>query len=178
MFDVVVPMIVGAVIGYVTNWLAIKMLFWPREEKLVFGFRLPFTPGLFVRRRQQFSSSIGNLVESKFSNAEDLYSMVQRAEDQGLINKFLGNMGPIFRFAFHTYMRKVDPEDFKSDCRKVAVTMRRARVVSQTVKQKIDDMSVDDIENLVMSVVQRELRGINWVGAFLGCLIGAVQGLL
>jgi uncharacterized membrane protein YheB (UPF0754 family) len=85
MIAVAAPLILGALIGYVTNWLAIKMLFWPREEKVLFGRKIPFTPGLFVRRRHDFSASVSKLVEKKFSNAEDLYAMVQRAEDQGLM---------------------------------------------------------------------------------------------
>lgn len=175
MLDVAAPIIVGATIGYVTNWLAVKMLFWPREEKVVFGMKIPFTPGLFVRRRQDFSESIGALVESRFSNADDLYAMVQRAEDQGLVTKFLDSMGPLFRFAFLAYVRRVGPEDFKADCRRVAVTMRRARLVSTAVQQKLDDMDVAEIEELVMSVVRKELRGITWAGAVLGAAIGAVQ---
>ena len=42
----IIGALIGAVIGYITNWLAIKMLFRPREAKYIFGMKLPFTPGL------------------------------------------------------------------------------------------------------------------------------------
>ena len=41
--------LVGAVIGYITNWLAIKMLFKPHNEKRVFGIRIPFTQGIIPK---------------------------------------------------------------------------------------------------------------------------------
>ena len=41
---IIIPVFVGAIIGYITNWLAIKMLFRPHGEKKIFGIKLPFTP--------------------------------------------------------------------------------------------------------------------------------------
>lgn len=178
MVDVVVPVFAGAVIGYVTNWLAIKMLFWPREEKRILGIKVPLTPGLFVRRRITFSASIADLVESRFSNADDLYAVVQRAEHQGLIDQFLASMNPLLRIAFVGYMKRTSPEEFKSDCEKFAASMRRAKLVSKTIRQKIDEMPTMEIESMVLGVVQREFRAITWVGALLGAAIGAVQMFL
>ena len=175
MIAVAAPLILGAMIGYVTNWLAIKMLFWPREEKVLFGRKIPFTPGLFVSRRKSFSESVSKLVEKKFTSAEDLYAMVQSAEDQGVLQDFLNSMGPVFKIAFVMYMNKTSSEDFKRDCRKFAVSLRRGRIVRNTVKNKIDEMSIMDVEEMVIGVVRRELRAITWLGAVLGTIIGGLQ---
>ncbi|HHW30576.1 MAG TPA: DUF445 family protein [Clostridiaceae bacterium] len=56
------PIIVGAVIGYITNWLAIKMLFRPHKEVRIFGIRLPFTPGLIPKEKDRIAKSIGDAV--------------------------------------------------------------------------------------------------------------------
>ncbi len=56
------PPLLGAVIGYVTNAIAIKMLFRPLREVRVFGVRLPFTPGIIPRRRAELADSIGRMV--------------------------------------------------------------------------------------------------------------------
>ena len=42
--------IIGGVIGYCTNWLAIKMLFRPYNEIKIRGRVLPFTPGIIPKR--------------------------------------------------------------------------------------------------------------------------------
>ncbi len=47
----IIGALIGAVIGYITNWLAIKMLFRPREAKYIFGMKLPFTPGLIPKEK-------------------------------------------------------------------------------------------------------------------------------
>ncbi|MFW6049396.1 MAG: DUF445 domain-containing protein, partial [Candidatus Bipolaricaulota bacterium] len=58
LYWVLVP-VVASVIGYSTNWIAIKMLFRPLQEKRVFGFRVPFTPGLVPRRKNEIAENIG-----------------------------------------------------------------------------------------------------------------------
>ena len=50
-----IPPLAGAVIGYVTNAVAIKMLFRPLTEIRVFGIRLPFTPGILPRHRHKLA---------------------------------------------------------------------------------------------------------------------------
>jgi uncharacterized membrane protein YheB (UPF0754 family) len=53
----------GAVIGYVTNAIAVKMLFRPLKEIRVAGLKLPFTPGILPRHRRRLADSIGVMVE-------------------------------------------------------------------------------------------------------------------
>ena len=64
-----IPSLVGSVIGYITNWLAIKMLFRPYEEKRILGFKVPFTPGLIPKEKERIarsvSEAIGNHLLSK-----------------------------------------------------------------------------------------------------------------
>lgn len=64
----IIPL-VGAVIGYSTNLLAITMLFRPHKEKRIFGLRLPFTPGLIPKQRWQLAQKIGEtLAENVFTS--------------------------------------------------------------------------------------------------------------
>lgn len=57
-----IPALVGAFIGYITNWLAIKMLFRPHHEKRIFGIKLPFTPGLIPKEKDRIAKSVGKLL--------------------------------------------------------------------------------------------------------------------
>lgn len=58
----IIPILVGATIGYITNWLAIKMLFRPHYEKRLLGFHIPFTPGLIPKERYRIAKSVGETV--------------------------------------------------------------------------------------------------------------------
>nr|WP_272876685.1 DUF445 family protein [Clostridium sp. Cult1] len=56
------PILVGGTIGYITNWIAIKMLFRPHYEKKIFNMHVPFTPGLIPKERDRIAKSIGEAV--------------------------------------------------------------------------------------------------------------------
>jgi uncharacterized membrane protein YheB (UPF0754 family) len=58
----VAPPLLGAVIGYVTNDIAIRMLFRPLTEKRLFGLRIPFTPGIIPKQRYELAESIARMV--------------------------------------------------------------------------------------------------------------------
>ena len=54
--------LVGAIIGYITNWLAIKMLFRPHKETRIFNFKVPFTPGLIPKEKARIAKNVGESV--------------------------------------------------------------------------------------------------------------------
>src|SRR6056297_2410332 len=58
----ILPPIVGAIIGYITNDIAIKMLFRPLKAKHIGPLKLPFTPGIIPRQRDKLAESIGLMV--------------------------------------------------------------------------------------------------------------------
>lgn len=70
MWKYIATPIIGAVIGYVTNWIAVKMLFRPRKEVRVFGKRLPFTPGVIPRGQGRLARAVGNVVETQLLTPE------------------------------------------------------------------------------------------------------------
>lgn len=64
--------LVGAAIGYVTNWIAVKMLFRPRKEVRLWGKRLPFTPGVIPRGQKRLARAVGRAVEEQLLTQEAL----------------------------------------------------------------------------------------------------------
>ena len=74
------PPVVGAVIGFITNVVAIKMLFRPLKEIRIFGIRLPFTPGILPRQRSRLAQSIGAMVERELLTAEIVRQRLRRED--------------------------------------------------------------------------------------------------
>ncbi|MCL1994445.1 MAG: DUF445 family protein [Spirochaetes bacterium] len=72
--------VIGAIIGYSTNVVAVKMLFRPLKEVRIFGIRLPFTPGILPRQRRHLAESIGAMVERELFTAEILRQRLDREE--------------------------------------------------------------------------------------------------
>jgi len=85
-----VPPFVGAVIGYVTNLVAIKMLFRPLKEVRIFGIRLPFTPGILPRERGKLAQNIGEMVERELITPGVLRERLARTEVRNNIGNALG----------------------------------------------------------------------------------------
>lgn len=62
----------GGVIGYFTNWLAIKMMFRPHQPKYLFGMKMPFTPGLIPKERGRIAEAVGSSISENLMNKEVL----------------------------------------------------------------------------------------------------------
>lgn len=75
---ILISVIVGAIIGLFTNWLAIVMLFRPHREVRLFGMRLPFTPGLIPSRQADIADKLGEVVENDLLTPEGLARSLKR----------------------------------------------------------------------------------------------------
>ena len=64
--------VVGGVIGYCTNYLAVKMLFLPRHELKLFGHRLPFTPGVIPKGKPRLAHAVGQIISTMLLTQNDL----------------------------------------------------------------------------------------------------------
>jgi uncharacterized membrane protein YheB (UPF0754 family) len=64
--------LIGGIIGFITNCVAIKMLFRPLKPLYIGRFKLPFTPGVVPRRKDELAHILGNAVVAEFFNADDL----------------------------------------------------------------------------------------------------------
>ncbi len=64
--------LIGAVIGYFTNYLAVKMLFFPKKEIRIWGHRLPMTPGAIPKGKPRLARAIGEVVGNTLLTREDI----------------------------------------------------------------------------------------------------------
>ena len=83
--------LVGGVIGYITNDIAIRMLFRPHQPKYVFGVHVPFTPGLIPKERARIAASVGDTISKNLMNHEVLERTLLSTEMMGKIEQALDN---------------------------------------------------------------------------------------
>ncbi|NLK43898.1 MAG: DUF445 family protein [Tissierellia bacterium] len=84
---ILIPVVVGAIIGYFTNWLAIKMLFRPHYQKKFMGVKIPFTPGLIPKERKRIAESIGQAVGKYLLDSD---TIIKSLSNQGVDKKIKG----------------------------------------------------------------------------------------
>ena len=69
--------------------LAIRMLFRPYEAKYMFGRRLPFTPGVIPRRREEASVKMGEIVTRHLLTPDAFIEKIKSRETQNFIMLFI-----------------------------------------------------------------------------------------
>lgn len=88
----VLPPVLGALIGYVTNSIAIKMLFRPLREMRVVGLRVPFTPGIIPKQRHELARSIGRMVSNQLLTEDVLRAQLQSERFQDGLRKTVSQL--------------------------------------------------------------------------------------
>jgi uncharacterized membrane protein YheB (UPF0754 family) len=79
---ILISVIIAALIGGITNYLAIKMLFHPRKPIRVRGWKLPFTPGLIPKRKEEIARALGLVVGEYLVTSAGLRQVLDNAEFQ------------------------------------------------------------------------------------------------
>lgn len=79
-------MIIGALIGGITNVIAIRMLFHPFKPYYIFKMRIPFTPGLIPKRRGEIAEKIGQVIEDHLITEEMIRQKLNQPQSQEAIH--------------------------------------------------------------------------------------------
>jgi len=85
----IIPITVGAVIGYITNWFAIKMLFRPHYEKKFLGIHVPFTPGLIPKEKGRIAKSVGDTVGAYLLSPEIIMKSISNDENNDKVRTWV-----------------------------------------------------------------------------------------
>ena len=90
----ILPPLVGAVIGYFTNMIAVKMLFFPHEAKYIFGHRIPLTPGAIPKGKARLARSAGIIVQNELFTREDISGKLLTEEvEKPIIDRVMSILG-------------------------------------------------------------------------------------
>lgn len=181
--------VIGALIGYITNVFAIKMLFWPQQP-----FRLAFfeLQGLLPKRQREIASSIGELIEERLLSLDDLFDSVDTPE---LRRRILTEVVQALKVRLRKTLLRITPDRLyrliEDSLEKIvrqeadriihtAIKSGRESVtaqlsVQQMVEDKINAFDLNELERMIRHVSSTELRFIEILGGVLGFLLGLIQ---
>ena len=108
------PPLVGGVIGYVTNDIAIRMLFRPHTAKHIMGWRVPFTPGIIPKEKGRIAEAVGTAISDNLMSQEVLEKYLLsdhmldrlRTSIEDFIAKQKGNSETVAQFLEHYLSRE------------------------------------------------------------------------
>jgi uncharacterized membrane protein YheB (UPF0754 family) len=187
--------LISAFIGYFTNWVAIKMLFHPREPVKILGLTFQ---GIFPKRQDQFAERLGKLVSEEFlsfgdierkiadpTNLEKILPMVDQHIDAFLHNKLSEKFPMLSMFIGEktiNTMKKAFMEEleelFPVLMQQYVNTLQKELDLQHIVEEKVKQFSSDKLENVLYQVMSKELAFVEILGGVLGFLIGCVQVLI
>ena len=184
--------IISAFIGWITNWVAIKMLFHPRTPKRILGITFH---GTFPKRQQKIAEKLGKLVseeflsfddiEAKISNPENLKQIMPTIEthiDDFLRNKLKDEMPVISMFIgdktignLKTMFMKEIETLLPIVMKQYAANLKTELDLEQIVITKVAAFSSDKLEEVLYQIMSKEFRFVEIIGAVIGFLIGSLQ---
>ena len=83
------PPVLGAFIGYLTNRVAIRMLFRPLKAWRVLGVRVPMTPGVIPSKRSELADNMGEVVGEHLLTSEEMGQALGTSEFRGALRGLL-----------------------------------------------------------------------------------------
>lgn len=86
LYQILLPVLIGALIGYCTNYIAIKMLFRPRKAWYIGKWKVPMTPGVIPKNKARLASAVGNAVSDRLLTRQDILDGVK---DSGIREKIV-----------------------------------------------------------------------------------------
>jgi uncharacterized membrane protein YheB (UPF0754 family) len=185
--------IFGLFTGWFTDWLALKMIFYPKEERTFLGvFRWQ---GLFLKRRKEVGAEYGELIAQEIITphniiqavlngplSDRLFDMVQH-HVQRMVDEQAGIAKPFVVFAVGTARYKemkktvVDKmvERLPKTLRHVEKYAEDAMDIRNTLVTKLQQLSAQEFEGILRPAFQQDEWILIAVGAMLGFLVGELQ---
>ena len=178
----VIAPLLGGVIGYITNDIAIRMLFRPHKAKYVMGVHIPFTPGIIPKEKGRIADAIGGVISENLMNKEvlqryllsdDMVKKVRSAVEE-FISTQQHNSETVREFLCH-YLTE---EEVATISRKVSESLTKQtyqKLADSPVGEKVAHIVVNHVaEKLSVNGAQELLAGL---GSAMGGLGGMAAGL-
>ncbi len=191
-WDLVLLPVVAALIGWGTNVLAIKMLFWPRKPIRILGWEFL---GVLPKRQRELARSIAEVLNDELLPLEELVQVANTPAVRGKVAQVvaesltekLGRFVPRFILE-HTaekirgYLEDLLNSELETMFNQLGTELSRelqqSKLLGQLVEDKINSFDLLQLESLILKVTRHELRYIELFGAVLGLIIGLVQVLV
>ena len=187
--------LLAALIGWITNFIAVKMLFHPQKPLQFLGMTIQ---GVFPKRQKALAIKLGDLVANELFRMEDVSAKIQsfstskentdaigKRIEKTIRGKLIETFPMLSMFLSDDMIEKVthlfraELEEFITDSTtQLTKDLEKNLNINQMVRSKVSDFSSEKLEGILVSLMKKEFKFIEIIGAILGFLIGCVQVVL
>ena len=184
--------LIGAMIGWITNFIAIKMLFRPYKEINLIFFKIQ---GLLPKRKNEIGNSIAEVVNNELVSIKDIISKISADDIEKNIGMIMDRIletrlkeeivknFPIAAFFLSDSMLEKIKEIIKNsvlDNTKEIINifgeyLENKVDIKNIITEKVNNFSLEKVEEIIITLAKKELKHIEYIGAVLGGIIGLVQ---
>lgn len=183
--------IIGALIGWFTNYLAVKMIFRPQKPVVIPGLGLVIQ-GVLPKRKGEIARSLGEIVARELVDFDDIAEQISdRLQKEDIVNALAGQANeavvkslphiipePVKAIAGSLVAKMIQRQGsdlFMEFTDQALAEIKNTVDLAEIVEDKINQMDWFQLEQLVLEVASRELKHIEILGGVLGFFIGLVQ---
>lgn len=185
---------IGALIGWITNYIAIKLLFRPFEPVMIPLLNIKLQ-GLIPKRKNEIAKSIGTTIQEELLSIEEIIEQFISNQDQSAlieiiknkINRVLeerlpGILPASLKSAIKRYIDEVIEQEatdlINASVENMIHSASEKINLAEMVEKRINRFPMDKLEEMVLRTAKRELKHIEVLGGVLGFIIGLVQGII
>lgn len=193
LITILILTVVGGLIGWITNILAIKLLFRP-----ITPIRIPILNfeilGLIPKRKKEIAANIGEVISNELISMDDILEQALNNSNgenfnsyiiekiKAIINEKLNIIPMPFRMMASPYIDEILNKEVPSALSEITADLlikaKENVNIQGIVEEKINELDLEKLEDIIIKVAKKELKYIEILGLVLGSIIGVLQGIL
>lgn len=185
--------IIGGLIGYVTNVVAIKLIFRPINPIKIPILNIEII-GMIPKRKAEIATNIGQVIEEQFLSVNEIMNNIVTEEDKQnvveyikerikiILNEKMTLLPSTIRNIAQNYIGEIIEDEVRKAIdelsEEIIIKANNRINIKEMVQTKINELDLYELESIIINIVKKELRHIEILGLILGFFIGIVQGVI
>ena len=185
--------VIGGLIGYITNVIAIKLKFRPINPIKIPILNIEII-GMIPKRKTEIATNIAKVVEEQFISVDEITDNIITEQDKQhiidyikvrvklILSEKMTLIPSTIRNLVQNYVSEIIEDEIREGIDELSEEMiikTKNRInIKEIIENKINELDLYELETIILQIVKNELRHIEVLGLILGFFIGIVQGII
>ena len=185
--------VIGGLIGYITNVIAIKLIFRPINPIKIPILNIEII-GMIPKRKTEIATNIAKVVEEQFISVDEITDNIITEQDKQhiidyikvrvklILSEKMTLIPSTIRNLVQNYVSEIIEDEIREGIDELSEEMiikTKNRInIKEIIESKINELDLYELETIILQIVKNELRHIEVLGLILGFFIGIVQGII
>ena len=185
--------VIGGLIGYITNVIAIKLIFRPINPIKIPILNIEII-GMIPKRKTEIATNIAKVVEEQFISVDEITDNIITEQDKQhiidyikvrvklILSEKMTLIPSTIRNLVQNYVSEIIEDEIREGIDELSEEMiikTKNRInIKEIIENKINELDLYELETIILQIVKNELRHIEVLGLILVFFIGIVQGII